>query len=321
MKILFISSTRIGDAVLSTGILTHLQRTHEQARFTIVCGHLPAPLFKEFPNLEKLVVLEEKRSLKRWYNLWRTCRRDRWDMIVDLRGSALAFFLRARKRFVWRKNESLSHRTEQLAAMMRFDSVPTPNIPLSEERELMAATAHDFASHPVIALAPAANWVGKEWPCENFVALVDALKKKIPRFKAAKIALFASPREREQIKLLYEALPSKDLIDCVGTHDLLTQAALLKKCALFIGNDSGLMHMAAAVGTPTFGLFGPSRDEHYAPRGDRVCFMRTPESYETLMERHRAGEQGSLMRSLRVDDVVEAVSCFLQEKAIKKVSP
>lgn len=320
MKILFISSTRIGDAVLSTGILTHLQRTYDQARFTIVCGHLPAPLFKEFPNLEKMIVLEEKRSLKRWYNLWRICRGERWDMIVDLRGSALSFFLCARKRFVWRKNESLNHRIEQLAAMMRLDRVPSPHIPMSEERERLAATAHDFASHPVIALAPAANWVGKEWPCENFVALVEVLKKKIPRFKTAKIALFASPSERDQIKLLYESLPPKDIIDCVGTHDLLTQAALLKQCALFIGNDSGLMHMAAAVGTPTFGLFGPSRDEHYAPRGESVCFIRTPESYETLMERHRSGEQGSLMRSLRVGDVAEAVSCFIEEHAVKKVN-
>jgi heptosyltransferase III len=319
MKILFISSTRIGDAVLSTGILTHLQKTYDQARFTIVCGRLPAPLFKEFPNLEKLIVLEEKRSLKRWYNLWRACRGERWDMVVDLRGSALAFLLMARKRFVWRKNDSLNHRTEQLAAMMRLDIVPSPHIAMSEERERMAARAYDFTSNPVIALAPAANWVGKEWPCENFVALVTALKKKIPQFRSAKIALFASPGERDQIKPLYEALPFDDIIDCVGAHDLLTTSALLKQCTLFIGNDSGLMHMAAAVGTPTVGLFGPSRDEHYAPMGKSTCFIRTPESYETLMERHGAGEQGSLMRSLRVDDVVEAVSCFVQENAIKKV--
>ena len=57
------------------------------------------------------------------------------------------------------------------------------------------------------------------------------------------------------------------MIDLVGRTDLLTAAAVLRRCAMFIGNDTGLMHIAAAAGTPTLGLFGPSPVAQYAPWG------------------------------------------------------
>ena len=72
------------------------------------------------------------------------------------------------------------------------------------------------------------------------------------------------------------------LIDLVGRIDLLTAAAALRRCALFIGNDTGLMHIAAAAGTPTLGLFGPSPIEQYAPWGSRTAVVRTAQPPETM---------------------------------------
>ena len=66
---------------------------------------------------------------------------------------------------------------------------------------------------------------------------------------------------------LITALPAGRVIDLVGRTDLLTAAAVLRRSGLFIGNDTGLMHLAAAAGTPTLGLFGPSPVERYAPWG------------------------------------------------------
>src|SRR3546814_14314158 len=56
----------------------------------------------------------------------------------------------------------------------------------------------------------------------------------------------------------------------------------LKRCALYVGNDSGLMHIAAASGIPTLGLFGPSRPENYAPWGERSAVARTAVAYDDL---------------------------------------
>ena len=69
------------------------------------------------------------------------------------------------------------------------------------------------------------------------------------------------------------ALPPSRLIDLVGL-DLLTVYACLKRARLFIGNDSGPMHLSAAAGAPTLGLFGPSDDRLYRPWGPRAAFVR-----------------------------------------------
>jgi hypothetical protein len=72
------------------------------------------------------------------------------------------------------------------------------------------------------------------------------------------------------------------LIDTVGRIDLLTAYACLKRVRLFIGNDSGLMHLAAAAGAPTLGLFGPSDDRLYAPWGENARTLRGPRDFETF---------------------------------------
>ncbi len=99
--------------------------------------------------------------------------------------------------------------------------------------------------------------------------------------------------------------------------DLPGAAACLKRCALFVGNDSGLMHMAAAAGTPTLGLFGPTRDQHYAPWGPKGAAVRTEESVEALTGRpgfdHRA--RASLMGGLVVEAVERAALALLERCA------
>jgi len=103
-----------------------------------------------------------------------------------------------------------------------------------------------------------------------------------------------------------DALPRDRVIDLVGAVDLPTAAACLRRCALFVGNDSGLMHLAAAAGTPTLGLFGPSPADRYGPWGRHAAFVRTPESSAELLRRYAAtgGTAGDLMDGLSLEAVV-----------------
>ena len=83
---------------------------------------------------------------------------------------------------------------------------------------------------------------------------------------------------------------------------MLTVYACLERCAFYVGNDSGLMHLAAASGIPTLGLFGPSKESLYAPWGPRTAVVRTPEKFEELFGPdfdHRTSD--SLMDTLTVD--------------------
>src|ERR1700744_5567760 len=90
-RILFVTATRIGDAVLSTGLLRHLIERFPDARFTIVAGPVAAPLFAAVPGIEKLIALTKRKHARHWLDLYRQVWGISWDLVIDLRGSALSW--------------------------------------------------------------------------------------------------------------------------------------------------------------------------------------------------------------------------------------
>src|SRR5262249_17727274 len=98
MNILFVTATRIGDAALSPGLLSHLVETRPGARLTIAAGPLAAPLFEGVPGLARLIAVEKRSFSLHWPLLWAKVAAQRWDLVVDLRGSALAWLLSSRER-------------------------------------------------------------------------------------------------------------------------------------------------------------------------------------------------------------------------------
>ncbi|MBF0333676.1 MAG: LPS export ABC transporter permease LptF, partial [Alphaproteobacteria bacterium] len=81
MKILFITANRVGDAVLSTGLLGHLAERHPLARVTIGCGPVAAPLFEDFPALDRLLPMPKRKRAGHWLDLWRDCAGTHWDLV------------------------------------------------------------------------------------------------------------------------------------------------------------------------------------------------------------------------------------------------
>src|SRR5260370_24939888 len=98
MHILFVTATRIGDAVLSTGLLSHVVERFPGARLTIAAGPVAAPLFEAVPGLLRMLVLEKRRGGLHWLALYARAAVRRWDLVVDLRGSGLAWMVRAGER-------------------------------------------------------------------------------------------------------------------------------------------------------------------------------------------------------------------------------
>ena len=111
-------------------------------------------------------------------------------------------------------------------------------------------------------------------------------------------------------------------VDLTGKVDLLTAYAALKRADLFIGNDSGLMHIAAAAGVPTIGLFGPSDERRYGPWGPLTRAVRGPRSFEQFLAVDPDLSQAIRhMSDLPVATVVRAAKALLTEvKAAKDVA-
>jgi ADP-heptose:LPS heptosyltransferase len=263
MRILFITATRLGDAVLSTGLLDHLRQSYPEARFTVVCGPVAEGVFWRLERLERIIVVEKRRFDLHWLVLWARVCGTVWDLVVDLRGSGLSFALLARRRAIMRGGRRPGHRLSHIGGVLGLTTAPVP-VAWTAAADEDTASALLPAGGPVIGLGPTANWRDKVWPADRFVALCAALAARLP---GARVAVFggAGALERSMAQPVLDALPGA--IDLVGRLSLPQAAACLRRCAIFVGNDSGLMHLAAAAGTPTLGLFGPTPAAEYAPAG------------------------------------------------------
>ncbi len=291
MRILFVTANRLGDAVLSTGLLDHLIRTHPTARFTVACGPVAAGVFQRMPGLERVIVIEKQPFGRHWLGLWATTVARPWDLVVDIRGSALSWLVPTRRRAVMVPGSG--PKTEQLAKVLGLRETQMPVVWFSDE-DSARATALVPAGRPVIALAPTANWAPKVWPAERFVALFQRLAE--THMPGAVPAVIAGPGETEALmaKPVLQALPNA--IDLVGRLNLPEIAAFLSRADLFVGNDSGLMHLAAAASAPTLGLFGPTDAVEYGPAGRRRSIVIGTDTQ---------------MASISVDAVVEAAARLL----------
>ncbi|WP_207462702.1 glycosyltransferase family 9 protein [Azospirillum sp. SYSU D00513] len=300
MRILFITSNRLGDAVLSSGLLAHLVEQHPGARLTIACGTLPAPLFRAVPGLEQLIPMAKRRFARHWLDLWRICVGTRWDLVVDLRNSPVGRFVPAARRAFHASRPAL-HKVEEIGCVLGLAPPPPPRLWLDAPAEAEADRLLGTGGGPLLAVGPTANWRGKEWPVGRFAELARRLTAPGGALEGARVAVFAAGPERERAQPLLDALGDR-AVDLTGRTDPLAAAACLRRARLYVGNDSGLMHIAAAVGTPTLGLFGPGYPEAYGPWGSQARALTGTVPRAVLLERLKADPNAlDLMNGLSVD--------------------
>ncbi len=262
--------------MLSSGLLRHLVERYPTARFTIACGPLAAPLFAFVPRLERVIVVTKRRFDAHWYRLWKELRGTVWDIVVDLRRSLIFYVIPVRRRHIIGPITGGEHQVTHLSRLL---DLPQPAAPFLyvDARHQLAASVLIPEGAPVLALAPVAATSAKTWPAERFAELAVRLTGGAEAPCAGwRIAVFGGRDDAERAAPLVEALSRAGLgyIGVFGEPDLLTVTAALARCRAFVGNDSGLAHLAAVAGLPTLALFGATDPNRYGPFGGRV--VRAP---------------------------------------------
>lgn len=319
MRLLFITSNRLGDAVLSTSVLRHYVETYPGIRVTVACGPVAAPIFAAVPNLERIIEMPKQKRGMHWWKLWKSVAFKWWDIIVDLRGSATAYVLPGWKRVVLSGNDDRVHRVEQLGQLIDVVPAPNPKIWLEDQSRDRAKQVLPSDSKPLLVVGPTSNWIGKTWHSERFVEAIESLTAVGGVLEGANVLVVGAPNERDMAEQVIQSIPEERRFEIFGTEDLLTVAACLEKADLYLGNDSGLMHLAAASGAPTIGLFGPSREEHYGPFAKWGRAVRTEWSYDKIIaNRESRFSKENLMETLPVAKVVEAATRLVTEHRLQE---
>lgn len=276
MRILFITHSSIGDVVLSTGLLNRLLKQYPDAVVDIVIGPRAASIFEAFPNLGELIQVHKKRFGLHNVDLFRKLRRINYDIIVDLRTPLLGRLLRGRKTLTFNpKKDPENHKALQMAALWPDGDSEAIKLSVWPKAENLEQAAQVISKRQgVIVLAPTANWVGKQWPQRNWAILCDMLEEQSPI--PLQYVVLGAAHERPSVADFIATLPTERTLDLVGHTDILEAYGYITRASLFIGNDSGLGHMAAAAGVPMVSLFGPTKDNQYRPWSDKAKVIIAP---------------------------------------------
>lgn len=264
----------LGDVVLSEPAVAALAAAHPGAHFTFVTSPRYADLYRHHPAVHEVLSPAEART------------RPPPDLAVDLQNRLSTRWLarRAARRSHWRKRDAAAlwrtlwgrplhvdyragpHQVERIAAAL---GLPPPAPP-----RLYLDAAWRAAIHPVpdgrlrVALCPGASRDVKRWPAERFAQVAVALER-----EGIVTCLVGGPADAAVLDRVAAACGA-----AVGPLErpLGVVAADLERCDLVLGNDSGLMHVAAAVGVPTVTVFGPTPPGRWAPRGRGVVVSLDP---------------------------------------------
>ena len=302
MNILVISSNLIGDNILSTGIINYFSEKHPNSKFTIVVGPSAAPLYENFPNFEKIIIVKKQQFNLHWLTIWKKCFSKKWDIVIDFRSSLLSYVLFHHKNYVFKKSNN-KHHLEQLVDSFHIDFIPYPVI-FDNIKETDNANKILNSDKKYVVIAPGGNWIPKIWPAEKFNQLLKLLSK---QYSYLNFILVGSIAEKEKyFNKVITDINKNNIIDLMG--ETLTQTfAYIKKSNLFIGNDSGLMHLSVASKISTIGLFGPTNDKIYAPYGNNCYTLRTKETYHHF-KKIIINKNLSYMQSIEVKEVMDLIA-------------
>jgi len=266
MKFLVIRFSSLGDCILLCPLLDYLKRSGAE-EVVVLTKRAYAGLFASATGVDRVVALDKGAGVA---SLWRTASefRGRGYTIIDAHGSLRSRLLCARagradvriekhtrqriSLIVWKRPADLPTMLERYARLCAPLGITTPQlapggIHIPDEAAQKAGTAMGNASY--IAVAPGSRWPAKRW--NGFAKLCETLARD------DRILLVGDSADREFTAPIARALGDRCL-DIAGTPSLMETAAHIARCRLFVGNDSGLMHLAEAVGVPVVALFGPT---------------------------------------------------------------
>ena len=338
-RVLVIKLRYLGDVLLSTPVLTALRTAFPEARLSMLVNSGTEAILTENPHLDEVLIVERSRSPLRQFRFASALRRRRFDLVVDLTdGDRAAILSRVTGAAVrvgfnrgdrWRgrlythlvpvrRQEPISMVRQHLMALETVGIPADPSLPLlriraSDESAAAAALASIgiMPDERFVAVHPGARWWFKGWPADRFAGLIDYVQGKL----GLKAALLGGSQEQEIATSILEHVETGRR-SLVGRLTLLELAALLRRAAVFVGNDSGPMHIAAAMGTPVVGLFGPSDPRVWGPAGQgHAIFYKGIDCRPCFPGGCRRGEQ-NCMRLIAFDEVVPVVERMLEQPGL-----
>jgi heptosyltransferase-2 len=340
-NILVRSANWVGDAVMSTPALRAIRRNYPNARITILAKPWVVPVFEHSPDIDKVMIYQaggRHQGLKGLMRLSRDLRTAKFDLAILIQNAfeaaLLAWLARIPRRLgfttdartllvtdrvrTWRRLKS-GHLVDYYLGLLSGAGLKTYGRSLTLN---IIAQEHENAKHHlhrigmvtdqrVIGINPGATYgTAKRWPADRFIAL----SKRFIKTHNALILIFGGPGEASLGKSIADQVGPKCINLCNATT--LRQAmALIGCCHAFITNDSGLMHVAAALNVPQVAIIGPTDPAATGPVNAASRMVQAAHSCERApCLKPDCPVDHRCMTAIEVEDVLAATSTLLVDR-------
>lgn len=353
-KVLFMRIDGLGDVVMSTPAISRLREIFPISYITLLAASLSKDIVETIPTFDEIIYFdapwimkEQSGKLRNLFRCLRRIRAENFDLIIDLRGdfrnNVFMYFCNAKYRIGFDhtgcdfllthvipkgNNHHMVSASLSLVNYLQHENIE--KIPL----QLWISSAdRDFADgflkkngidctaasdRLVVVIHPGAKWYGRRWKSQRYAAVADALIENYD----ARVILAGSPSDVEMTRDIARLMKHTP-IEAAGKTSLRQFLALLEKSDLFIGLDSGPMHMAVAMGTRLVALFGPARPESVGPWGDKYIVVTHQERFSCspCTQTVCAKLDNSCMDAISADEVWEAarkqINEVMQERKLR----
>lgn len=344
MKILVINMLHIGDLLLATPVLRTLRENYPDAHIALLADAKIDGLVRYNKNIDDLISVDKKgyhNKLSNYLRLIGDIRRRKFDLVINLhpneRASALAAFSGAKRIVGYSSpgfgfffdtlinNQNFDHKRknrvdiphqadehlEMLENVLGLKKLEDPRLEMwldeatTQKSDKLWFAAFGNPAYKVIGLNTGASWPTKRWTTQGFAAVADRLLD-----LGYGVAFFGGPMDVENVREIQSLMDNPThprLAVFTGKVNLLELASLIRKCSVFLTNDSGPMHVAVAQQAKVVAIFGSSNEVGFGPYDRRSVIVTTNEAECRPCGRHNC-DHHSCMRKISPEVILHHVT-------------
>ena len=337
----------VGDAIISLPAVHALRQRYPKAELVVVAKPWVADIYRSQSWVSDVILYDSKKRHRgpwRFRRLVGALRREKFDAAVLFPNAFQAAWMAWRADIPIRIGYATEHRGSllttplpvpspsvvghqayyylhllwQVGIIQGTDRHPKPHLEVPER--ILTLAQHRLrqlgvtVSGPILGIHPGASFgPAKRWLPERFAELADRLMEE----SSCQVLFFGSPGEEPLAKEICRRMRQK-AVNLAGATTLLEFMALAKSCHAFVSNDSGPMHLAAALGVPLVALFGSTDERATGPLGQQIKIVKSPAECSPCLLR-TCPIDFRCMKNIAVDQVFEAVSSLLKERNHREI--
>jgi len=338
-RILIVRTDRIGDVLISTPVIKALRDRYPDAFIAMMVSPYAKEIIAGNPYLDQVIIYDKEGKHKSWIRsikFAQNLKKKGFDLALILhpanRAHLVTYLARIPRRIGYsrkmgflltdklthNKQRGEKHELEYNLDLVRYLGIDTEekalHIPIKHEAEVWADKLFQEhmikATDKLLAIHPGASCPSKIWPLVRFAQVADALAKK----HNFKVLVIAGPRDLSRAEEVVKNMHAH-AINLAGKTSIAQLASVLKRCNLFISNDSGPVHIATAVGTPVISIFGRKQaglgPKRWGPLGAKDKFLHKDVGCIECLA-HNCVKGFACLKAISVEDVLEAAESILK---------